>query len=52
MDSVVSERISLLSTTTRVADCVKDADIVIEAVIEDITLKRELFSEIQENCPR
>lgn len=36
---------------TNLADAVKDADFVIEAVPEDIHLKKELFAKVDENCP-
>ncbi|RIK70714.1 3-hydroxybutyryl-CoA dehydrogenase [candidate division KSB1 bacterium] len=39
-----------LSGTTRLAD-LKDADIVIEAAIESIALKKELFGELDRLCP-
>ncbi|NUM75231.1 3-hydroxybutyryl-CoA dehydrogenase [candidate division KSB1 bacterium] len=39
-----------LSGTTRLAD-LKDADIVIEAAIENIALKKELFGELDRLCP-
>lgn len=39
-----------LSGTTRLAD-LKDADIIIEAAIENIALKKELFGELDRLCP-
>lgn len=39
-----------LSGTTRLAD-LKDADIVIEAAVENIALKKELFGELDRLCP-
>lgn len=52
LESFVKEQISLLTITTVLVEAVRDADLVIEAVIEDIALKRQLLSEIQENCLR
>lgn len=39
-----------LSFTTRVAD-LKDCDIVIEAVVEDVELKRSMWKELDAICP-
>jgi 3-hydroxybutyryl-CoA dehydrogenase len=37
--------------TTDVAEAVKDADLVIEAVFEDLDLKKKVFKELDEHCP-
>jgi 3-hydroxybutyryl-CoA dehydrogenase len=36
---------------TDVAEAVKDADLVIEAVFEDLDLKKKVFKELDEHCP-
>jgi 3-hydroxybutyryl-CoA dehydrogenase len=40
-----------LSTTTDLAEAVADADIVVEAVPEEMDLKRETFAETEEHAP-
>jgi 3-hydroxyacyl-CoA dehydrogenase len=37
--------------TTSIAEAAKDADIVIEAVFEDIDVKKEVFKTLDANCP-
>lgn len=37
--------------TTSIPDAVKDADLAIEAVFEDISVKKEVFKKLDENCP-
>ena len=39
-----------ITLTTKLAD-MKDVDIVIEAVVEDLAVKREMLSELDEICP-
>ncbi|CAI4224566.1 unnamed protein product [Auanema sp. JU1783] len=46
-EGLVSSTLSHLKTTTVVADAVKDADLVIEAIVENIGVKRTLFAEIE-----
>ena len=36
---------------TNIAEAAKDVDIVIEAVYEDIKVKKEIFKKLDENCP-
>lgn len=36
---------------TDVAEAVRDADLVIEAVFEDLDLKKKVFKELDEHCP-
>jgi len=36
---------------TNIAEAVKDVDIVIEAVYEDINVKKEVFKKLDEDCP-
>jgi len=38
-------------STTDVAEAVRDADLVIEAVFEDLELKKKVFKELDEHCP-
>lgn len=33
--------------STNVSDSVKDADLVIEAIVENIDIKRKLFAEVE-----
>jgi 3-hydroxybutyryl-CoA dehydrogenase len=40
-----------ISTTTSIADAVRDADLVIEAVPENMPLKKELFASLDQMCP-
>ncbi len=42
--------ISHITTTTDLAQALKDADLVIESVAEDMALKKELFKEITKLC--
>lgn len=37
--------------TTNIAEAAKDADIVIEAVFEDMNVKKEVFKQLDEACP-
>jgi 3-hydroxybutyryl-CoA dehydrogenase len=37
--------------TTDIAEAARDADLAIEAVFEDINIKREVFRKLDENCP-
>src|SRR5689334_19076238 len=41
--------IGLLTTTTEVAD-LADCDVVIEAIVEELEPKRELFAELERVC--
>jgi enoyl-CoA hydratase/3-hydroxyacyl-CoA dehydrogenase len=45
----VDEVLSRISTTTEVKEAVKDAELVIEAVFEDMEIKKKLFSELKEH---
>ena len=42
---------SRIKGTTDLAEAVKDADLVIEAVFEDLELKKKVFKEMDENAP-
>jgi 3-hydroxybutyryl-CoA dehydrogenase len=37
--------------TTNIAEAAREADLAIEAVFEDINVKREVFKKLDENCP-
>lgn len=41
-----------VSTGTRLRDVVEDVDVVIEAVFEDLAVKRQVFAELDEWCPK
>jgi 3-hydroxybutyryl-CoA dehydrogenase len=45
------EVIGKVKGTTSIAEAAKDADIVIEAVYEDLNVKREVFRTLDANCP-
>ena len=45
------ETMKRIKGTTDVAEAVKDADLVIEAVFEDMDLKKEVFKELDEASP-
>ncbi len=45
------ETMKKVKGTTNIAEAVKDADIVIEAVFEDINVKKEVFQKLDEACP-
>ncbi|MFZ5648319.1 MAG: 3-hydroxyacyl-CoA dehydrogenase family protein [Bacillota bacterium] len=44
--------LSRLYTTTDLVEAVKDVDLVIEAVFEDLEIKKEIFKKIDEHAPR
>ncbi len=43
---------SRLHATTRFEEAVENADVVIESVFEDLDLKRRIFQQLDEVCPR
>ncbi|CAI4223523.1 unnamed protein product [Auanema sp. JU1783] len=51
VNSVVDQQMSCLSYNTVISKVVQNADMVIEAVAEDLQLKRKIFEEVQEYCP-
>lgn len=51
-EKVVKEVVGSIKTTTDAADAVKDTDLVIEAVIENLKLKKELFGFLDEKAPK
>lgn len=44
------EAINRIKTTTNLAEVAKDADFVIEAVVEKTEVKKEIFKTLDENC--
>ncbi|VDL69382.1 unnamed protein product [Nippostrongylus brasiliensis] len=46
-EALVAGTLSRLHVTTSFESAVKDADLIIEAIVEDIDVKRKLFSEIE-----
>ena len=44
------EALKRVSTSTDVSEAVKDADLVVEAVFEDLKVKQAIFSQIDANC--
>lgn len=44
--------LSLISTTTDLAKALSDAELVVEAVFEDIQVKKELFKKMDGICPK
>ncbi|HIZ94020.1 MAG TPA: 3-hydroxyacyl-CoA dehydrogenase family protein, partial [Candidatus Flavonifractor avicola] len=50
-EAELSDRLSRISFTTDIdSDIVKNADFVIEAVFEDMKIKRETFAKLEERC--
>jgi 3-hydroxybutyryl-CoA dehydrogenase len=45
------ETMKRVKGSTSITEAVKDADIVIEAVYEDIKVKKEVFQKLDETCP-
>lgn len=43
--------LSKIKGTTNIAEAAKDADFTIEAVYEDMQVKKEVFKKLDENCP-
>lgn len=50
-DAWLKEVRGRISTTTEVADGVKNADLVVEAIVEDLQVKWELFSQVCKAAP-
>lgn len=40
-----------IRTETRLPEAVRDADFVLEGIIEDLKVKQEMFSELDKHCP-
>jgi 3-hydroxyacyl-CoA dehydrogenase len=49
-DAFVKETLSRLSTSLDVKEAVKNTDLVVEAVVENLDLKHKLFSSIDSVC--
>jgi len=49
---MIEETLSRLITTTDLRKAVKDADFVTEAVVEDVEVKRKIFSNLDIFCPK
>ena len=47
IDNVLSN----INIVNKLEECVKETDLVIEAVPEDLKLKRKVFSEVEKYCP-
>ncbi|MEM1578733.1 MAG: 3-hydroxyacyl-CoA dehydrogenase family protein [Archaeoglobaceae archaeon] len=45
------EVVARIKVTTSIAEAVKDADFVIEAVFENLELKKKIFAELDKNAP-
>lgn len=45
------EIVKRTKSTTDIAEAVRDADLVIEAIFEDLDLKKKVFKELDEHCP-
>jgi 3-hydroxybutyryl-CoA dehydrogenase len=50
-ETEVPGAIRRIRTTTRIEEAGQDADLVIEAIVEDIPAKRELFKNLDRFCP-
>jgi len=48
----ISQTLSLISAGSDLAEVAANADLVIEAVFEDIVLKKELFQKLDSICPK
>jgi len=45
------EILKRIKGTTDIAEAAKDADIAVEAVFEDLNVKKDVFKKLDENCP-
>jgi len=45
------ETMKKIKGTTNIAEAARDADLVIEAIFEDMDLKKKIFKELDEACP-
>jgi 3-hydroxybutyryl-CoA dehydrogenase len=50
-EKVIPATLDRIRTTTRLEEAGQDADFVIEAVVEDITTKKDLFKTLDRVCP-
>ncbi len=51
-DGKAKEAFSRIKGTTKLEDAVKDADLVVEAAPEDLSVKRELFAKVDRLAPK
>jgi 3-hydroxybutyryl-CoA dehydrogenase len=51
-DEEIGQVLSLISMTTDLTKALSDVDLVIEAVFEDIDVKKELFKKVDGLCPK
>ena len=49
---IITETLSRITATNKLEEAVKDADWVIENIVEDVEAKRRLFSDLDVLCPR
>ena len=47
----IKPALNRIETTTLIAEGVADADLIIEAIVEDLDQKRDLFSQVETACP-
>ena len=47
----IDKVLSNINIVNKLEECVKETDLVIEAVPEDLKLKRKVFSEVEKYCP-
>lgn len=50
-EKFVSETLSRISTSTNLADVVQDSDLVLEAIVENLSIKHTLFKSIDDIAP-
>jgi len=48
---MIEETLSRITTTNKLEEAVKDADFVTETVVEDVEVKRKIFSHLDVFCP-
>jgi len=51
-DEEIGQVLSLISMTTDLTKALSDVDLVIEAIFEDIDVKKELFKKVDSLCPK
>ncbi|PAV91543.1 hypothetical protein WR25_10864 [Diploscapter pachys] len=51
-EDLVQSTLKQLKMTTNLAEAVKEADLVIEAVVENIELKKKLFADVEKNAKK
>ncbi|KAE9534851.1 hypothetical protein AGLY_008143 [Aphis glycines] len=50
-ENFVSETLSRISTSTKIVDVVQDSDLVLEAIVENLSVKHKLFKSIDDVAP-